>query len=251
MTKKVSFTPNTITYTAHGDEAKKIGASKVGVVVHTKYHGKDLGSLSAHHDVDMHNFKDHPDVHLHSAEHDTSKVHYPEHAQDEFHKHMAAAKNIHDTHGGKMYPATEKHQGEHSHMTTYINKTVDTGEIPHAAGLQKHIKNVYDKESAKVKTDKAKSAKESEAKDHISHIEKNKSHYENLLTMHHHLAQAKNVLVKSLESHEGRYTHHIAGKKSKPEGFVIHHTPASGKTEPTKLVNRAEFAKQNRLKIRK
>jgi hypothetical protein len=251
MTKKVSFTPNTITYTAHGDEAKKIGASKVGVVVHTKYHGKDLDSLSAHHDVDMHNFKEHPDVHLHSAEHDTSKVHYPEHAQDEFHKHMAAAKNIHDTHGGKMYPATAKHQGEHSHMTTYINKTVDTGEIPHAAGLQKHIKNVYDKESSKVKTDKAKSAKDAEAKDHISHIEKNKSHYENLLTMHHHLAHAKNVLVKSLESHEGRYTHHIAGKKSKPEGFVIHHTPASGKTEPTKLVNRAEFAKQNRLKIRK
>jgi hypothetical protein len=32
---------------------------------------------------------------------------------------------------------------------------------------------------------------------------------------------------------------------------VIHHTPASGKTEPTKLVNRAEFAKQNRLKVRK
>jgi hypothetical protein len=69
--------------------------------------------------------------------------------------------------------------------------------------------------------------------------------------MHPHLAQAKNALVKSLVSHEGRYTHHIAGKKSKPEGFVIHHTPASGQTEPTKLVNRAEFAKQNRLKVRK
>jgi len=38
----------------------------------------------------------------------------------------------------------------------------------------------------------------------------------------------------------------IDGKKSKPEGFVVHH-----ENEPTKLVNRAEFAKQNLLKVRK
>lgn len=30
----VSFTPNTITYTAHGDEAEKVKKSKIGVVVH-------------------------------------------------------------------------------------------------------------------------------------------------------------------------------------------------------------------------
>jgi len=67
-----------------------------------------------------------------------------------------------------------------------------------------------------------------------------------LFAMHHHLHQAKNALVNSLETHEGRYHHHIDGKKSKPEGFVVHH-----KNEPTKLVNRAEFAKQNLLKVRK
>ena len=64
--------------------------------------------------------------------------------------------------------------------------------------------------------------------------------------MHHHLAQAKNHLVSSLETHEGNYQHHIEGKKSKPEGFVVHHD-----NEPTKLVNRPEFAKQNLLKVRK
>ena len=80
-------------------------------------------------------------------------------------------------------------------------------------------------------------------------IEKNKSHYEHLLSMHHHLTQAKNVLVKSLESHEGGLTHHIGSVKSKPEGFVVNHEH-SGKTEPTKLVNRSEFAKANFLKNR-
>lgn len=250
MSKSVSFTPNTITYTAHGEHAKAVKKSKIGVAVHTKYHGDDLSSMSAHHHVDSENFKQHPDVHHHTAEHDTSKVHYPQYAQDEFHKHMDAAKHIHDTHGAKMYKATAKHQGEHTHMTTYINKTVDTGEVPHVEGLKKHIKGQYDKAASKLKTEKGQSAKHAEAKEHTDHIEKHKEHYTNLLTMHHHLQQAKNTLVKHLETHEGHYDHHINGQKSKPEGFVVNHTH-EGKTEPTKLVNRAEFAKQNRLKVRK
>ena len=81
-------------------------------------------------------------------------------------------------------------------------------------------------------------------------IENNKEHYDNLLTMHHHLQQAKNTLVNALESHTGHYQHHIDGKETKPEGFVVHHEH-EGKSEPTKLVNRAEFAKQNLLKVRK
>jgi hypothetical protein len=248
--KKVSFTPNTITYTAHGEQAKKIRKSKVGVVVHTKYHGDDIHSMSAHHHVDHENFKEHPDVYHHGAEHDTSKVNYPEHAQHEFHKHMAAAKAIHDTHGKTMYKHTERHQGEGGHLATYINHTVRHDEVPSPAGLQKHITAHYEKAASKLKTPEKAEAKRAEGAEHVAHIEKHKSSYQNLLTMHHHLQQAKNTLVKHLESHEGGYEHHIAGKKSKPEGFVVNHEH-EGKTEPTKLVNRAEFAKQNLLKVRK
>jgi hypothetical protein len=64
--------------------------------------------------------------------------------------------------------------------------------------------------------------------------------------MHHHLHQAENALVKSLETHEGHYQQVLTGKKSKPEGFVVHHD-----NQPTKLVNRPEFPKQNLLKVRK
>jgi hypothetical protein len=67
--------------------------------------------------------------------------------------------------------------------------------------------------------------------------------------MHGHLADAKNLLVRHLESNEGMYAHAIGGKESKPEGFVYSHTH-KGVTEPTKLVNRAEFARQNLLKAR-
>jgi len=240
----VSFTPNTITYTAKGENAKKIKRSKVGVVVHHKY-DDELKHASPH--VDHQNFKEHPDVHIHGAEHDTSKVKHSAANESGFNKHMAAAKEIHDTHGHKMYDAVHpKHSGEHGHLSTYINKTVRTDEVPSVKGFKEHLKSEHDKQAAKVKTEKSKAEKTKEGESQIAHVEKHKAQYGNLLSMHHHLHQAKNHLVKSLETHEGDYEHHIEGKKSKPEGFVVHHD-----NEPTKLVNRAEFAKQNLLKVRK
>jgi hypothetical protein len=243
----VSFTPNTITYTAKGEHAKAIKKSKIGVVVHQQYHGKDIHSLSASPHVDTSKFKHHPDVHLHGAEHDTSKVTHSAENEAGFHKHMAAAKEIHDTHGHKMYNAVHpKHSGEAGHLGTYINKTVRHDEVPSVKGFKEHIAAHHEKEASKVKTEKSQTAKRAEGAAQVAHAEKHKEHYGNLLSMHHHLAQAKNHLVKSLETHEGHYEHHIEGKKSKPEGFVVNSDHG-----PDKLVNRHEFAKANLLKSRK
>ncbi len=242
----VSFKPNTITYTAKGDQAKEHKEAKLGVVTHTKYEGKNMASMKATPHVSDSEFGKHKDVAHHTAEHDTSKIHYPESAHKEFQSHMDAAKKIHDTHGKDMYKATEKHRGENTHMTTYINSTVKNDEKPSAEGFQKHITAQGEKAAAKVKTEKSQTAKRAEHAEHVSHVEANKEHYNNLFSMHHHLQQAKNTLVKHLETHEGGYEHHINGTKSKPEGFVVNH-----KDEPTKLVNRSEFAKANLLKVKK
>lgn len=244
--KGVSFTPNTITYTAKGDEADKVRKAKFGVVVHTQYHGKTAETMAADPHPDLHSFKEHPDVWTKHPAHDTSKINYSAKEQDSFKKHMAAAQKIHDTNGKKMYKATEPHQGAGNHLETYINHTVRTDEKPTAAGLAKHIENKYKKESAKLKTPVGQSRKEAEAKSHIDHIEGNKEHYNSLLSMHNHLQKAKDVLVKNLESHTGGLEHHIDNKPTGPEGFVVHHAG-----EPTKLVNRKEFAKANLLKVRK
>ena len=124
---------------------------------------------------------------------------------------------------------------------------VQTCALPISAeGLKKHIQGKYDKVASKLKTPAGQSRKSLEAKGHMNHIDANKQHYENLLTMHHHLQSAKNVLVSTLNQHEGGLEHHIDGKRTGPEGFVVNH---SG--EPTKLVNRAEFARANLLKVRK
>lgn len=248
---KVSFTPNTITYTAHGKEADKIKSSKVGVVVHQQYHGDELNSMKVSPHPNLKSFKEHPDVHMHGAEHDTSKVSHSDTNEHAFQKHMKAAKEIHDTHGHAMYNAVHpKHSGDTGHLATYINKTVRHDEVPNVKGFQQHVSDHSAKQVEKVKTEKSKASKRAEGAAQIAHIEKNKAHYGNLLAQHHHLAQAKNHLVKSLETHEGGYEHHIDGKKSKPEGFVVN-TKHEGKEEPSKLVNRSEFAKANLLKTRK
>ena len=255
--KTAKFTPNTITYTAHGHEAEKAAKSKVGVVVHQKYepthHGDDLHHMSATPHPDMHNFTHHPDVHLQSAEHDTSKIHYDQKSQDTFHKHMNAAKSIHDTHGSKMYSAIHHaHSGEAGHMATYINHTVKHDTVPTASGFQQHLKDVHAKAASKLKSEAGQNKKTAEGASHVAHVEKNKSSYEHLFAMHQHLQHAKNTLVHNLNKHTAGLEHHIDHHKTDPEGFVINHTPEGKKSsEPTKLVNRAEFSKANLLKVRK
>ena len=174
----VSFTPNTITYTAHGDEAKKVKHSKVGVAVHTQY-SDDMKHTTPH--VDMSKFKEHPDVHIHGAEHDTSKVKHSAENEKTFQKHMTAAKEIHDTHGHKMYDAVHpKHSGETGHLSTYVNHTVRHDQVPSVKGFKEHLHSQHEKMASKVSTEKSKSEKTGEGKKQIAHVEKNKEHYGNL-----------------------------------------------------------------------
>jgi hypothetical protein len=245
---KVSFTPNTITYTAGGDEAERIKKAKVGVVVHQQYHGDTAENMKADPHPDLHNFKQHPDVWTKGAELDTRQVHYSDEAQKEYQKHIAAAQKIHDKHGKEMYNAIKMHSGEHGHLSTYINATVRSGEKPSAEGFRKHVQDVYAKmnKSKPLKTPAAQSRRGAEMNSHLKHIDDNKKHYENFLKMHSHLSAAKHVLVDTLDQHEGGLEHHIDGKRSKPEGYVVNHAG-----QPTKLVNRSEFARANLLKVRK
>jgi hypothetical protein len=247
---KVSFTPNTITYTAKGEEADRIKKSKIGIVTHTQYHGDNIASMKADSHPDLHNFGQHSDVYQKSPNHDTRQIHYSENDQKEFNDHTAAAEKIHKEHGKQMYKDTEMHRGEAGHLATYINQTVRTDEKPSVEGLKSHIADKYKKAGAKLKTPAAQSRKETEAKGHSTHIDSNKKSYQNLLNMHHHIQQSKNVLVRNLEQHEGGLEHHINDKRTGPEGFVVNHSH-NGNTEPTKLVNRKEFAKANLLKVRK
>ena len=246
----VSFTPNTITYSTKGDKAEDVKKAQVGVVTHTKYEGATLKNMRATPHVHEDEFGSHPDVYHHTASFDTSGAQYNQQSQDKVLSELSKAKQIHERGGSKMYKSIHpEHSGDQGHLGTYINHTVRTGETPSASGLQEHIAGKYQKIVSKLKTEKSQNAKLDELQGHLNHIKKNQKAYTSLLQMHGHLQNAKNELVKSLESNEGNYAHAINGVASKPEGFVYNHTH-TGVEEPTKLVNRAEFARQNLLKAR-
>ena len=247
----VSFTPNTIQYTAKGHEADKVRKAKLGIVVHTQYHGDTASSMKADPHPDLHNFKDHPDVWRVSPNHDTKQVHYSDEAQQEFKDHIKDAEKIHRAGGKEMYSAVARHSGEGGQLEQYINHTVRTDEVPSSEGFAKHLKSKTEKAKEKLKTAAALGKKDSEYKMNDEHIKANKHHYDNLFKMHDHLQKAKDTLVHTLNQHEGHLEHHVETnkeglKRTDPEGFVVHYAG-----EPTKLVNRKEFSKINLLKVRK
>lgn len=229
------FTPNTITYsTKRPGEAKEAQKSKIGVAVHTAYHGSSFNNLRAIYNAGHAGFGSHSDVHLVDVSQQGNDI-TPKHSK-KFAEHIAAAEKTHKTLAEDGYKAT---QGHADHLKTYINKTVRTGETPSVEGFKSHLKDHYQKMADTVKTESKKQEKIDAGKESINHVNKNKTHFANLLALHHHLQSAKNVLVGALSANPN-YDHHVEDKAVKPEGHV-----AVIGNRPTKLVDRAEFSRLN------
>lgn len=240
---KVHFKPNTIMYSAPegSTEGKKINKAKFGLYTHTQYRGKDMKSMKADFTPDMSGFKDHPDVYHREPGHDTSKVTMTPEDEKQYRHHLETAQELHKEHGNEMYKATEPHRGPGGHIETHINATIRNNETPSVRGLKKHITDKYRKDISKLKTPAAQGRKEGELQRHIQHIENNKQHYENLLQTHHHLQQAKDVLVHVLARHTGGLEHSVGDASVKPEGFVVNHKGRVSKLNDRKEFNRLNF----------
>lgn len=235
---RIHFTPNTITYSADANSphGKAAARSQIGVAVHTKYNGKNLEDMKAEYAPNLDEFGLHKDVHLISTEHDTSNIDYKPQHQAKFVKHMAAAAKLHSQTGPETHAAIENHRIP---LKTYINHTVRTGTKPNVDEFMAHFAKAHQKKIDSVKTPKAKAIKTDAMEQDISHVQRNRAHFERVLRMHHHLQRAKDVLANTLSSH-AEFDHSISGKKSKPEGFVV-----VRHNRPTKIVDRAEFSAAN------
>lgn len=156
-----------------------------------------------------------------------------------FEHHMAQAKALHDKMPHDFHSAINRHN---EHVSTYINQTVRTGEKPTTKGLRAHIANRMGKEVDKVSTAKAKATKTESMNAALAHHDQNEHHFKNALAIHHHITQAKNILVNGLNraNKHGGMEHHIDTKETNPEGYVAHHNGQS-----IKLVDRQEFSRAN------
>ena len=231
---KVNFNPNTITYSTPENSklGKKVSSSKIGVAVHTQYHGKDLESMKASFGPSLKNFKKHKDVHIINTESSTSSKLTPEQSKA-FNSEIQKAKELHKDHD---YSHLDGHQ---EHVSTYINKTVRDGTTPNAKDLKKHIAARYDAKASKLKTEKSKTAINLKKTAALNHVDTNKDAFNRTFAIHGHLQAAKNYLVSALDDGQ-EFEHSINGKATGPEGHV-----AIVDNKPTKLVNRANFSKAN------
>jgi hypothetical protein len=236
---KYKFTPNTITYGAKQDSAqgRKIAASKMGFVVHTKYKGKSLPEMKAGFDVDHKNFQQDPDVNLVNPEvHDIPKSKYSKAQQTETENHIAKALESYK----RLNPGTLQKLGNHAeYMKNYINQTVRDNVTPNTNGYSEYLKKRRDTEIDKVKTNAAKQKKSEHYNNFIDDLENDKEQFSHAFDLHHHIQNAKNNLLKAL-GNPTEFEHSVGGKEVKPEGFV---SIRDGR--PTKLVDRAEFSRNN------
>jgi hypothetical protein len=198
--------------------------------------------MKAKYNAGSEGFGTHKDVHLMDVSHPIEKSKYSEESQAKFKEHMDKAQAAHEelkASGG--YDQLEQHT---DHLKTYINKTVRTGETPSSEGYKHHVAEHFGKAAEKLKTPAAKSKTEAKGTELTSHVDEHQDDMENLLTVHHHLQAAKNELAHAFSSHTD-YGHSVGGTKVKPEGHVL-----VINNRPTKIVDRAEFSRNNFAKNR-
>lgn len=239
---KYHFTPNTITYSTPVDSehGQKIAKAHVGLVVHTKYHGSDLENMTAGFDVDHDKFGSHPSVHLiHPG---VKPVEHSEKNQKEFQTYLNSAVRHHQASHPEMYHVARAHK---PNLDLYINHTVREGTSPTVEGYRSFVSNRFEGEIEKKKTAKGKLKQHEMLNAFHNDVDRNHKHLNQAFKIHHAIQKAKNALVRTLSS-SSEFEHHIDGKKTDPEGFVMVHNG-----HPTKLVDREGFARANLLKGRK
>jgi len=242
---KVHFKPNTITYSTAGNsaEGEKIKRSQIGIAIHTAYHGKTLDSMKAEYGADLSHFKEHPDVHVIHSHFKPEHASFSDKDTAEFNKHIQAASSMAKKIKPEHYGVLDDHDHK-THLKMYINSTVRNNTAPSVEGYKQHLSERGEKEASKVKTLVAQEKKKKTFSDAAEHVDQNKEHFGNMLSLHHHLQTAKNTLVHTM-SRKSDFEHHIAGQKTKPEGFV-----SVINNRPTKLTDRYEFNRMNFLKTK-
>jgi len=207
---KREFTPNTITYRAGKDTpyGRKMETAKIGVAVHTAYHGPSFSSLQPDYEATDRGFKSHPDVHV-TTFRNTGKAEYTDHRQSRVRWALGRA---FQRHRDINYNAIK---GSEPHMQMYVNNTVRTNQRPTVKGYYEFLRSRPDAKS-----------------EHFDAVRNNTKDFKNVFAAHGYLELAKNTIVHALDAHQD-LEHSIGGQPSGPEGYV-----AIKKNVPTKIIKR-------------
>jgi hypothetical protein len=255
----LTFTPNTLTYAVPhgGEDAKRIAASKMGIIVHTGYKNFGTKDLQTEFSPDLSHIEQHPHVWMKDAQLSRGDGEKQLSAAD--HKKIVEHMRIAHEHLDKskdFVNGIAGHAGLRPIMKMFVNDMVKRGvEKPTKEHVMDFITARHNAEADKLKTQAGKDRVHARRIEMLNHLQQNSGHLENMLAAHHNIAAAKHLLIGGLKKTKGIATYARTQKEDPntkqvtdhlesvaPEGFVMIDT---GTGKALKAVNRSEFSKMN------
>ena len=260
-TKYLTFQPNTIVYAVpvDSDLGKTMNKSKIGIVFHTTYEGKELQSMKAKFGADTSKLKKTSSVWLDDATYKDVSGTATFNAK-ETESVTAVLSNVGKTFQKINAPMLRSFLKLQDGMTgnlvgaslkTYNNTKVRQGQKvtnpkKHAIDYASHVQKHFDKMIDKVKTPAAKNKYQKQQREYVREFRKHASNLGNIVLFQNLMIDAKMQIVRKLNSVKGLTDTFIRTangyKVTNPEGYVAIDRV---KGNAVKLVDRMEFSYNN------
>ena len=250
------FKPNTIVYAVpkESDLAKQISTSKLGIVFHTRYVGDSLPEMDANFDVDVSQMTQTPNVWFRDAEYEdvSGSASMTEKEPAQITGILSGAGRLFKQLNPNILKYIQNHKDVNIQIKAYTNTKIREGrpiENPdaHARGLIVYLKQKFDKELNKLKTEKARLRKQQAQKEFLRFFQSNVRQLSQIFEMQNMLIACKILILRKLEQVNTMTKTFLQDddgfRVTNPEGFVAVDKLKSD--QYVKLVDRLEFTRQN------
>jgi len=255
----IVFKPNTIAYAVklRSELGKKVNASKLGVVWHTKYEGERVNQMDATFNVDVSRFKESDDVWYKDAEYEKMDgiASFTKEETEKFFAILSMSGRIFRTLDKNMLNSIAEDKYLNTQIKAYTNLKIKEG-MPignvnsHVVGLIKYLNNKLNKEVDKLKSEKGKQKRREKNDQFLTFFNKNKNALKNMFQMQNVLIAAKMMIVQKLQDIQPLTKTFIRTDSgfevTNPEGFVA----VTSDGGAVKLIDRLEFSRQNFLALK-
>ena len=250
------FKPNTIVYAIpkNSDLAKQISASKMGIVFHTRYTGDSLPEMDANFDVDVSSMTRTSNVWFRDAEYEdvSGSASMTEKETAQITGILSGAGRLFRQLNPNILKYIQNHKDVNIQIKAYTNTKIREGrpiENPeaHARGLILYLKQKFEKELDKLKTEKARIRKQQAQREFLKFFQTNIRQLAQIFEMQNMLIACKILILRKLEQVKTMTKTFIQDddgfRVTNPEGFVAVDKLKSD--QYVKLVDRLEFSRQN------
>lgn len=243
--------PNTIVYTVpkNSDIGKAVGSAKMGIVVHTEYHGSETATMKPTFGISVSDFKPSKDVWLQGAVYQSEKGfgNLTSRETAEFDKILSAAGSLFKSVSSSTFKLLSTDADINSLVNIFANSKIRTGApmdpATHAHELKDWIEARYQKEIDAKSTEKSKEALRAKLK--TVHDKIDIGELTNLFKLQSTIAAGKQLVINKLNeiNNIGTFVKTASGefKVTNHEGFV----GIAGDMAGVKLVDRLEFSHNN------